>query len=191
MATNYVAKNFAATKTPAQTAAANAQWAKVGMTANIAGSVGSVIAAWAQAKREKAIAKANAAIAEQAAQDAMYRGRQEQLALGLKQQQMKGQQRTAFAANNIALDSQTAIDVQSGSDLIARMDATNIENNARREAYAAKLQQSNYQAQAASINPFMAAGGSLLEGAGKVADKWTQNNRVFGSSWSKNWWSGG
>jgi len=96
-----------------------------------------------------------------------------------------------MAANGVALDSQTAIDLQTGTDLISRMDATTVENNARREAYANRLSAANYQAQAASISPGMSGMGSLLEGASTVAQKWYQYDQSFGSSWRKNWFSRG
>lgn len=165
--------------------------AKVDMGLSAGSAVAGAIAAWAQAKREKKIAKQNAKIAEQAAQDAQYRGRQEQMKIGLKQAQVKGTQRAAMAANGVALDSQTAIDLQTGTDWVSRMDATTVENNARREAYASRLAAANYQAQAASISPGMSGFGSLLEGAGTVAQKWYQYDQAFGSTWRTNWFSRG
>lgn len=167
----------------------NLMWAKVGMTASAAAGVGNAIAAWAQMAREKKIAKENAKIAEQNAQDALYRGRQQQFALRLKQAQVKGTQRASMAANGVALDSATAIDVQAGTDLIAGMDAATMENNARREAYGYRVQATNYQAQMAAANPMSAGFGSLMEGAANVASKWQAANQQFGNGWYKNWFS--
>ena len=173
------------------TAVNNTTWAKVGMSASAAAGVGNAIAAWAQMKRERAIAKQNAKLAEAAAEDALYRGRQAQFALRLKQAQLKGSQRAAMAANGVALDSATAVDIQAGTDLIAGMDAATLENNARREAYGYRMQATNYQSQVAAANPMAAGFGSLLEGASSVAAKWQANNQQFGSGWYKNWFSRG
>ncbi|CAB4165354.1 hypothetical protein UFOVP821_42 [uncultured Caudovirales phage] len=169
---------------------ANLTAAKVGMTASAAAGVGNAIAQWAQIMREKKIAKENAKIAEQNAQDALYRGRQQQFALRLKQAQVKGTQRARMAANGVALDSATAVDVQASTDLIAGMDAATMENNARREAYGYRVQATNYQAQMAGANPMAAGFGSLMEGAATVASKWQATSQQFGNGWYKNWFSG-
>lgn len=185
MATNYVAK------TPSSTTNWNKQMAKASVTLSAGAAVGNAFASWAAMKREKAIAKQNAKLAEAAAQDALARGRMAQFALRLKQAQTKGTQRAALAANGVALDSATAQDLQAGTDFVAGMDATTIENNARREAYGYRMQASNYQAAAQAANPMSAGFGSLMEGAASVAAKWQANTQTFGSDWSKSWFSRG
>lgn len=84
-----------------------------------------------------------------------------------------------MAANGIALDSDTAINVLTTTDVIGEVDANTLNANAARAAWGYRLQGTNYQNEALmkrttskGINPFMQAGGTLLDKASSVGSSY-------------------
>ena len=90
--------------------------------------------------------------------------------------QMKGTQRARLSANGIDISEGSAASIQADTDWMGEMDALTIRDNANREAWGYKNQSQQYSSYSAaskavskSINPYMAAGTSLLSNAGTIA----------------------
>lgn len=97
----------------------------------------------AQASAAATNARTNALFAQDAAYDALDRGRKEAALQRIKTGQMIGTQRAAQAANGGLVNQDTNAILQEDTAQIGELDALTIENNAAREAY-------GYQAQALS-----------------------------------------
>jgi len=139
-------------------------------------------AAVGQASAARQVARNNAMMAEYAAQDAQRRGENEAESIRRKGASLKSAQRAAFAAKGVDVGYGGAADIQDQTDFFTESDIATTRTNARREAwnYRAQGQQALAMGKADSMNAMLAAGGTLLGGAGKVADKWYANK--FGES---------
>lgn len=121
----------------------------------------------------------NAQIAEWQAQDAVRSGQQEEQNSRLKYASLKGTQRAAMAANGVALDEGSAVDILTSTDYLNEADANTIQMNAARAAWGYRTQATSYndnadalRAGASAASPSSAAGLSLLGGAGQLAGAW-------------------
>lgn len=132
----------------------------------------------------------NKIIADRQAEDAIKRGQAEEEEHRRKVSQVKGSQRTAFAARGIDLGSDVVIDTLSDTAMLGELDALTIRNNAEREAYGYRVQGMNYEASAA--NNLLAGKNAksasktamfstLLSGASTVAGNYSdyKNKGVF------------
>jgi hypothetical protein len=137
----------------------------VGGVASTAGSIGNAI-------NTKRTANANAALADQQAADALARGQSNEFNQRLKTAQLKGTQTARMAANGVALDSGSPLDILTSTDVMGEADANTIRDNAAKEAFGYKSQAANYRAQAGAANPFAAGFTSLIGASGQVADRW-------------------
>lgn len=170
----------------------------------IAGAMQSAIGAWASAESAKSQAKAqalsmefessmsaiNARVAESEANAQMEAGAQEIARVTAEYGQAKAAAKTSAAAAGIK-STGSAAEVQASIELAKRVDAYTINVNRVRSAEAARTQavnsrnQSllssvsarNARATANSINPWVAAGGTLLSSAGQVAGYWANRRR--------------
>lgn len=160
--------------------------AAAGLGLQIVGTGMSVIGSYNQAKTQKASLMYEAAVASNNAKMADYQGSQA-LLIGqqleqnerLKTAQSIGSARTAMAANGIDLGEGTANDVLTTTTMMGERDALTIKDNAARQKWAYSVQAMNYRAEAQtdqamsdSIDPTMAAVGSLLTGATGVASSY-------------------
>ena len=151
------------------------------------------------AEYNAAVARNNAKIAEMQANDAIERGKLERQAHERKVRALYGKQTAALSKNGLDLNSGSPQNILSDTELFGQMDANSISQDAERKAWAYRVQASNdeaqaqgYDYQADSTNPMMAAGGSILSGAGSVASKWLSNSTpssgygydIFGGSGS-------
>nr|WP_238919400.1 hypothetical protein [Achromobacter xylosoxidans] len=121
----------------------------------------------------------NAQIAEWQAQDAIRSGQLEEQNSRLKYAALKGTQRAALAANGVAVDEGSAVDILTTTDYLNETDANTIRTNAARTAWGYRTQATNYsdnaqalRAGANATSPSSAAGLSLLGGAGQLAGSW-------------------
>lgn len=146
------------------------QTASLGLSA--LGTVMSAKGAYDQASIAQQTAANNAQIAEYQAQDAASRGAKEEQAIRFKASQVKGTQRAQMAASGLSLEEGSPLDVLVGTDYMLESDANTIRENTAKSQWALRNQAANYQAQSDAQSPFMAAGGELLMGAGRVADSW-------------------
>lgn len=95
-------------------------------------------------------------------------------------------QRAALGAAGVELDSGSALDVQGSTAGQTALDAQQTDYQGQLTQYGYRTQGANFQAQAgldtmaaqnASTSGFEAAGGTLLSGAGQVADRWYRYNK--------------
>lgn len=125
------------------------------------------------------MAEINARLAEGAARTTLLQGERAVQGVRMRTAQVKSAQRVGMAANGIALDSESAINVLTTTDVMGEQDAITTETNAIAQAWGHRTQSVNAQTSAdmnrvaaGSINPGMAAAGSLLGDAGKVGAQW-------------------
>lgn len=160
----------AAAGTAAATSMTTAQMLSLGLSA--AGTGISAISAMNQASAAKQVARNNAQMAEYAAQDAERRGEREAMELQRRVAATKSAQRVSLAAKGLDLTYGTAADLQDQTDFFGESDVATTRTNARKEAWSRRAQKGNFQAEALSQRPWLAAGSTLLAGGGQVADKW-------------------
>ena len=117
------------------------------------------------------IAKQNAAVSEQAADDAMRTGDINADTKRIETRGFIGTQRAGFAANGIDVNIGSAGLVQDDTAQFGELDALTIMNNAAREAYGYKTQavDQRQQGKLAKYQAKMSAIGSILGGAEKAA----------------------
>jgi hypothetical protein len=145
----------------------------------IASAAGAGMSAYAQSQQARAqrdAARYNQKVAEMQAADALDRGTQEQERLGRKISALRGEQVTAMAANGLDLSygDQTPASVLAQTDYYGLEDQRMVANNANREAAAYRNRANMSGMQMAALDPFAAGAGSLLTGAGAVAEKWNR-----------------
>jgi nanoRNase/pAp phosphatase (c-di-AMP/oligoRNAs hydrolase) len=134
-------------------------------------------AARAQASFEATQSDINARFSMMQADDAMKRGDEEAAKYARQAAQVKGSQRVALAAQGIALDDGTALELQEQTAEAAAQDLLTIKNNAWREAWGFRTQASNFQGQArmtrltgdAKANAALLSGGMRALGHGMDA----------------------
>ena len=157
----------------------------------MAGAGASAMGASNSAKAQRAgleyqadVAANNAQIAEWQAQDAIRQGQEQEQQNRLRYAATKGTQRAALAANGVALDEGSAVDILSSTDYANEMDAQTIQANAARSAWGYRTQGANYSDNAASlragagaVSSGSAAGMCLLGSAGQVAGSWYQYSK--------------
>lgn len=150
---------------------------------SIFGSIGQAYGAFAQARAQKdefrfqaRMADINSRISELSAQSELRRGNQQASRIRMQGGQLKARQRAAMAANGIALDSDTALDVFTSTDFMAESDAITARSNALRAAWGHRLQAVNSRNQgtrlrgaASGMDPVGQGAASLLTSAGNVA----------------------
>ena len=163
----------AATATTAATAGLSAMQA-LALGASVGGTVLSAGSMYQQGQVAKATARNNANMAEVAAQDAQRRGEEEAAAIQRKGAGLKSAQRVSLASRGLDLQYGTAADLQDQTDFFTQSDVATTRTNAAREAWniRARGQQALAQGRADALNSQYQAAGSLLGGAGQVADKW-------------------
>jgi hypothetical protein len=145
------------------------QKAYLDVFSTVTGALGSGISAFADVIAARNAAKANARMAEAAAQDALARGDTEEVQSQRYYAQVKGSARASMAARGVALDEGSPAAVIAGIDKVAAEDATTIRENAAREATGYRMRAYNARIDAPR---FGSAFGTLLTGASSVASKW-------------------
>ncbi len=94
----------------------------------------------AAAQSQARTTRTNAGYANEAAEDALSRGRYDADLQRIRTGQMIGTQRTAAAANGGMVDEGTNAQLQQDVAQLGELDALTIQNNAAREAYGLKVQ---------------------------------------------------
>lgn len=129
----------------------------------------------------------NAAIAGVKRGDAFRRGEQTAFAAGLKARQVKGQQIATMAANGVALDEGSPLNILTDTDFMTATDANVIALNAAKEAWGYDVEAQNARSNASLLrnrasmeSPGRAAATSLLTSAGSVASKWYSARHPYG-----------
>jgi hypothetical protein len=159
----------------------------------IVGAGMSAYGAFQSSQAEKAAAKTQAKInannqkvAEWQAQDAIKRGGEQDIESRRRYAQIGGTQRTALAGKGIDIGEGTALDMLEDTSIFEGIDSGRIRDNAEREAYGFRFQGANYGAQssiyktaASGYSPFISGGGTLLTGAGDVAERWLRYRGAY------------
>lgn len=169
-----------------------------GLGASVAGSAISAFGALAggqaqsrQLQYQAGVADLNSKIALQNKDFATATGEVTAQRYGMAAVQRAGAIRAGIGASGIDIGSGSKAQVQEGQQTIAGIDLAQIRNNTARKAYGFDVEATQDTAQAGLLRS--AAGdaesageikalGSLVSGAGSVADKWYQGNAAFGSS---------
>lgn len=147
----------------------------------VAGSIQQGKAAKNQADYQAQVARNNRIIAERKAEDARRRGAIEERQQRIKTAQLIGRQRASAAARGVVVDQGSALDITADTAAIGELDALTIRSNAEREALGFETQGANFEAESvlrrragstAQSDSFLSAGGTLLSGTAKVADRW-------------------
>jgi len=167
----------------APAAATGLSWGTIGQIASLAGTGLQAISAYNQAQVANQVAENNAKIAEYQAQDALKRGEQQSMDIRRKAAAYKSTQRSMMGARGLDLTYGSAADILDQTDFFSETDVATTRTNAANEAWARRAQATNYRAEAASRSPWMMAGGTLLAGAGQVANKWYQYSNP-GANWA-------
>lgn len=140
--------------------------------ASLLGTGVSAMSAMNQASANQQIAQNNAKVAEYQAQDIERRGQEDAMAVQRRAAALKSSQRVNLAAKGLDLGYGTAADLQDQTDFFAASDVATARTNAAKDAWGKRAMGANYRAEASAQNPLMASAGTLLGGAGQVADKW-------------------
>ena len=150
-----------------------------GVGVSMVGAANSAKAQQSKLNYDAEVSANNAQIAEWQAQDAIRTGQREEQSSRLSYAALKGTQRAAMAANGVALDEGSSVDILTTTDYMNDTDAATIRTNALRTAWGYRTQGTNYKDNAAALragatatSPASAAGLSLLGGAGQVASSW-------------------
>lgn len=147
----------------------------------VAGTLITAKSAMDQGEASQKIANNNAKMAKYAAADAQARGEKDAIEVQRKGAAIRSAQRVSMAAKGLDLGYGTAADLQDQTDFFTQSDVNTVRNNARKEAWRGNSQAQDFRSQGAfaAYNGNMQAAGSLLSGAGMVADKWyTANPKV-------------
>jgi hypothetical protein len=153
------------------------------------------VGAYNQAKGEQAALRAqaqveanNAQLSEWQAQDAIARGDMAAGEVIQRGAQIKGSQRAAFAANGVDLGYGSALEIITDTDYLTAVDASQVQNNAAREAWGYRVQadQATDRARAATnganqVRPWLSAGTSLLTSATAASRTWYGGNKSGGA----------
>jgi hypothetical protein len=154
--------------------------AAVGTYASVEGAQQQASAQAAAAKFQAQVAANNQTLANQAASQAVQSGEAKATQQEMRTRSTFGAIAAAQAANNIDVNTGSALDVRTGAAETGQLDALTIRSNAAREAYGFQVQGVSFSADAALLEMKsqqaieagnIAAMGSLLGGATSTADK--------------------
>ncbi len=159
--------------------------AVAGVASAAAGAVGSMQAAKAQATNarfQSQVAQNNATIEKQNADYAAKAGQEAATVQSLKEAQTAGAIKASQAANNIDVNSGSAVDVQESQKETGELDTLTVMNNAMLQSYGYNTQATNFSAEAglqsqqadqAETGGLISAAGGLLGGASSVGFKFS------------------
>lgn len=125
------------------------------------------------------VAEYNAKLDERKAKDAINRGQEEENKHRRKVSAMKGQQKAQFGASGIELDSGSASDILTETEMLGEYDALTIRGNAEREAQSLRdsARIERYLGKQKKKSGNTRAVGTAITTAGSVASGW---NKAFG-----------
>lgn len=156
----------------------------IGLGLAIGGTVWNAVQTHRAGKKQEQQANFNAAIAEEQAEDAVARGKQEEDRYRAGVRANVGTARTAFAAQGVDVGSGSAADVQGDIAYLGELDALQLRNNAAREAWGYRVEARNYvdQGKNARSNARNQIIGSALGTGASVLQSNMLGNRSGGSS---------
>tara|TARA_R100001163_G_C5052346_1_gene189008 strand:+ start:147 stop:665 length:519 start_codon:yes stop_codon:yes gene_type:complete len=137
-----------------------------------------------QANYQAAVARNNAIIAQQQADDVQLLARMEESEYRTQVKGFKGKQRSILAASGFDANEDDALDILSDTAEIGEVDALKIRNKGKRDAYRFQMAAQSNQAQAGLFSmqaeqqqPATAGGFAFGTSMAPVADKWMTRNR--------------
>lgn len=145
----------------------------LGTAVTAVGQYQTAVAANKQADYNAKVAANNAATAEMEAKFAEQQGERNAEAQRRKTAIMIGAQRARMGASGAVVDSGSFLDLTLDTAKQGELDAMALLEEGQMAAWRARVQGANYTAQSnlyksSKTNPFMAAGGTLLSGAGQA-----------------------
>lgn len=148
-----------------------------------------------QAEYQSKVADNNAKTAEMEAQFAEQQGQRNAEQQRRRTAIMIGAQRARMGASGAVVDSGSFLDLTLDTAHQGELDAMALLNEGRMEAWRSRVQGTNYKAQGqlygmSKTNPFLAAGGTLLEGAGRAGMGYynmTSGSGLGGGGTKTNW----
>lgn len=153
-----------------------------GLYLGAAGSGFSAYSAYSAGQSNRRIGKANAQLADIAAQDAIQRGNMEADKSLARTRQQVGDQRAALAAQGVLVDSGTGADITNQTESLGALDAMTIKNNAAREAFGFRQQADNARigGKFAALRGQNEAYSTLLTGGARAADRYNEYKQARG-----------
>lgn len=138
------------------------------------------------------LAKINAGVAEDSAQQTMLAGERQIGQLTMRAGKLRSARRASTAARGIALDEGSTAEIAATEEWAKQYDALTISANTTRAAESQRMQKVNYQnsallssvsaanlnASADTISPIGALGSSLMSGATSVASSWFRDTQL-------------
>ena len=176
-----------ATPAAASSAMTGAQALSIfGAAAGVIGAISSAYGAYSSARSTKsslkyqsAMSALNAEQAEKTAQSVLQAGEQAQSQVALRAGKGKASQKVSQAARGVQIGVGSAAEEIATTDLMKEADMLTINANATRQAWAARMQATNYANEslmqgtsAESVSPGSAAFSSLLTSAAAVSPQW-------------------
>ena len=148
-----------------------------GLAGQVAGSFYSARSQKTQSRLQADLAEHNARMAEMGARQALFSGQRQAAARSLQAGQLLSAQKAAQAASGVDLSVGSAAELRAGTEIFKEADVNQIEANALMQAWGYRTQAADYEGQAAMARatrpqPAFAAGMTLLNGAGQVAQSW-------------------
>lgn len=175
---------FAAIGSALSSASASTVLAAASTAVSAVGAYQGAQAQKAQFAQSAAQATSAARLADDKARRAQERGDLESRKQGAAQADLRGKQTAALAANGLDLGFGSAAATLDQTDYYGLQDRETLTQNADDEDYGFRQEAANMRSNAASarsasksVSPWLAAGGSLLSGAAKVADKWNADKK--------------
>jgi hypothetical protein len=131
------------------------------------------------------VSQNNAQIAGWQAEDAVARGGKAATGSRVRTLQLEGDQRAAFGSNGVDMGEGSAQNIQQDTSYFGKIDANQLIDNASREAWGYRTQQTNFannaamlRSRAAAESPLTAGFTSLLGSATRVAGSWYGVNKA-------------
>lgn len=131
------------------------------------------------------VADQNAKLAELQAQSILLRGQQVEQDVLAKGRTLAGDQRATMAANGVDLTEGSPLDILVSTEAATQRDAARTRDNAAQDAWAARVQGTNYRNQASAarsgmsqFSPGRAFGTSLLTSGTQLAARWYAKDAV-------------
>lgn len=166
----------------------------VGTAVSAYGQYSAAKAANEQADYQAKVAANNAATAEMEAKFAEQQGQRNAEAQRRRTAIAIGAQRARMGASGAVVDSGSFLDLTLDTAKQGELDAMALLEEGQMQAWRSRVQGSNFMAQSnlyksSKTNPFLAAGGTLLEGAGRAGFGYYQmtGGGGLGGGTGKNW----
>jgi hypothetical protein len=150
--------------------------AAIAAGSTLIGGVASAAGAIQASQQQQAAAQANAQAQADAARRSLAATEQVKREHEIKEGQIFGAQKAAFAAGNVDVSSGSALDIMNDTLNTGQRTATNLLTNANNgvQSYAANARSYTMQAQGAQTSGMLNATTSLLGAANSVGDQWSK-----------------